>query len=92
MVRSKELLLRWAEYSAFTPVMRTHEGNHPDANHQVYTDLDTMTQFGRLTRMFAMLSDQYVRGAVRANMEEGIPVMRPLCLDFEQDQGSEFHT
>ena len=34
-VRTKELLLRWAEYSAFTPVMRTHEGNHPDANHQV---------------------------------------------------------
>ncbi len=32
--RSKELLLRWAEYSAFTPVMRTHEGNHPEANHQ----------------------------------------------------------
>lgn len=29
VVRSKELLLRWAEYSAFTPVMRTHEGNHP---------------------------------------------------------------
>ena len=25
LVRSKELLLRWAEYSMFTPVMRTHE-------------------------------------------------------------------
>ena len=35
LTRSKELLLRWAEYSAFTPVMRTHEGNEPEANHQV---------------------------------------------------------
>ena len=35
VVRSKELLLRWAEYSVFTPVMRTHETNHPDENHQV---------------------------------------------------------
>ena len=26
-IRDKELLLRWAEYSVFTPMMRTHEGN-----------------------------------------------------------------
>ena len=25
LVRSKELLLRWSEYSMLTPVMRTHE-------------------------------------------------------------------
>ena len=35
VTRSKELLLRWAEYAAFTPLMRTHEGNQPAANHQV---------------------------------------------------------
>ncbi len=35
LVRTKELLLRWAEYSAFTPIMRTHEGNFPQVNHQV---------------------------------------------------------
>lgn len=27
MKRSKELLLRWCDFSAFTPMMRTHEGN-----------------------------------------------------------------
>lgn len=26
VTRSRELLLRWAEYSVFTPLMRTHEG------------------------------------------------------------------
>ena len=25
LIRSKELFLRWAEYAAFTPLMRTHE-------------------------------------------------------------------
>ena len=53
--------MRWAEYSAFTPVMRTHEGNHPELNHQVYSDNATLAEFGRLTRMFAMLSEDYVR-------------------------------
>lgn len=36
VVRSKELLLRWAEYSAFTPVMRTHEGNRPTVRKQLH--------------------------------------------------------
>jgi alpha-glucosidase len=29
MKRSKELLIRWAEQAAFSPLMRTHEGNRP---------------------------------------------------------------
>ena len=28
-VRTPELVMRWAEMAAFTPVMRTHEGNRP---------------------------------------------------------------
>lgn len=28
-VRTAELLMRWSELAAFTPVMRTHEGNRP---------------------------------------------------------------
>ena len=72
LVRTKELFLRWAEYSAFTPLMRTHEvdnfyfiihrvtnvyqGNHPEANHQFYTDTDTLDQFGRLTQIYKTLA------------------------------------
>jgi len=80
--RSKELLLRWAEYSAFTPIMRTHEGNEPQANWQIFTDDDTLGKFGRLTQIFRALGD-YSREAVRQNAEEGIPAMRPLFLMFE---------
>lgn len=70
LVRTKELLLRWAEYSVFSPVMRTHEveeafdgfgrhpqGNEPESFHQFYTDEDTMLQFGRLTRIFTTLKN-----------------------------------
>ena len=68
--RSKELLLRWAEYSVFTPVMRTHEGNLPDINHQVYSDDDTMKKFGRLTNIYNALYEVRIE-AVRSNYEEG---------------------
>jgi alpha-glucosidase (family GH31 glycosyl hydrolase) len=43
--RSKELLLRWCELSAFTAVYRTHAGNLPSLNAQFWTDADTLAQF-----------------------------------------------
>ncbi len=84
VTRDKELLLRWAEYAAFTPVMRTHEGNQPEANHQFYTDKDTLQQFGRLTQIYTALSN-YTKEAVKQNTELHIPVMRPMFLMFEND-------
>ena len=84
VTRSKELLLRWAEYAAFTPVMRTHEGNQPEANHQIFTDENTLQQFGRLTQIYVALAN-YTRAAVQQNTDLHIPVMRPLFLAFEED-------
>ena len=60
------------------------QGNHPEANHQFYSDEDTLEQFGRLTRVYTSLAN-YTRAAVAANSEAGTPVMRPLFLMFEDD-------
>ncbi|CAL8100162.1 unnamed protein product [Orchesella dallaii] len=87
LVRRKELLLRSAEYAVFTPIMRTHEGNQPLWNHQIYTEIDTLQKFGRLTRMYKTLSN-YTRAVVRENSQLGIPAMRPLFLHYEEDEGS----
>src|SRR5699024_10494249 len=56
-VRSPELLARWAEMSAFGVMMRTHEGNRPGENLQVYSDSETRADFARATRIFAALAD-----------------------------------
>ncbi|XP_047493998.1 sulfoquinovosidase-like [Penaeus chinensis] len=85
--RTKELFLRSAEYAVFTPVMRTHEGNKPEANHQFYSDEDTLTQFARLTQMHARLAP-YTRTLVDACFDESIPAQAPLFLYFEDDLGS----
>src|SRR5215216_1880392 len=50
--RSKELLLRWIELGAFTTVFRTHEGNIPEVNHQIYSDRETLTHFARFARIY----------------------------------------
>jgi alpha-glucosidase len=84
MKRSKELLLRWAEMAAFTPIMRTHEGNRPDDNHQYDSDADTMAHFARMTKIFKHLKP-YIKAAVAENAQVGLPVQRPLFMHYEQD-------
>lgn len=79
--RSQELLCRWIEMNAFTLVFRTHEGNRPSANHQVWDSPET-------TRFFAHFSHIYrVLAPYRKAMEEeafayGYPVVRHLWFEF----------
>ncbi len=84
-LRTKELFLRWAEMATFTPVMRTHEGNRPEENFQYYDDEDTMEQFARLTKIYTKLAP-YLKEAVAINAAEGIPVQRPLFVQYEADE------
>lgn len=83
--RTKEVFLRWAEMAAFTPVMRTHEGNRPETNFQYYDDDDCMEQLARLVDVYTMLAS-YIKGLVAENAKRGIPVQRPLFLHYEQDE------
>lgn len=83
--RTKELFLRWAEMAAFTPIMRTHEGNRPETNFQYYDDDDTMTQFARLTNIYTALAP-YIKEAVKENSNSGIPVQRPIFIHYEDDE------
>lgn len=86
-LRTKEMFLRWAEMAAFTSVMRTHEGNRPDTNFQYYEDEDTMEQLARLVDIYTMLAP-YTRKLVKENAEKGIPVQRPLFLQYEDDEAA----
>lgn len=84
MKRSKELLLRWCDFAAFTPLMRTHEGNRPDDNWQFDSDVETMRHFARMSQVFVALKP-YIKQQVALNSTRGIPVMRPLFLHYEDD-------
>ena len=82
--RTKEVFLRWAEMAAFTPVMRTHEGNRPETNFQYYDDEDCMLRLARLVSIYRSLSPM-LKELVRENAETGLPVQRPLFLHHEDD-------
>ncbi|WBX84519.1 alpha-glucosidase [Sphingosinicella microcystinivorans] len=83
-VRTPELLMRWAEMAAFTPVMRGHEGNRPLQNLQIDQDPEVLAHFARMTRIYVHLAP-YLRMLSREAAETGLPVQRPLFLHFEDD-------
>ena len=83
-LRTKEVFLRWAEMAAFTPVMRTHEGNRPDTNFQYYDDEDCMDKLARLTGIYTMIAP-YIRELVKENASKGTPVERPLFMHYQGD-------
>ena len=85
MKRDRELLLRWLEFACFTPVIRTHEGNRPDDNVQLYSDETVIAGAARIARLHSALLP-YMRACVEQNAAKGTPVMRPLFFDDPADE------
>ncbi|MFD1951703.1 alpha-glucosidase [Sphingomonas arantia] len=83
-VRTPELLMRWSELCAFTPVMRSHEGNRPDDNLQLDGDPTVLSHFAAMTRVHAALAP-YVATLCDEAAKTGLPVQRPLMLDWQDD-------
>jgi alpha-glucosidase len=86
-VRTHELMFRWIEMAAFTPVMRTHEGNRPAENIQVDKSADILAHFARMTRIHAALKP-YLRQLCKEAEASGLPLQRPLFLHHEDDPGA----
>jgi len=85
--RERELMLRWMELSCFGVVMRTHEGNRPDTNIQLYNDDELIEAGVRLTKLHTRLMP-YTRSLVKEHTETGMPVMRPLFFAAPEDERS----
>ena len=89
MRRDEELLLRWLEFACFTPVIRTHEGNRPDDNVQLYSSSEIIASAARLSHIHTALLP-YLKSCVEENAADGIPVMRPLFYNApESDRAYE---
>ncbi|GAA0769230.1 alpha-glucosidase [Erythromicrobium ramosum] len=84
-VRSPELLLRWYELGAFSPVMRTHEGNRPDDNLQIDSNAELIEGCVRWSNIHAHLAP-YVRHLVIEAQATGLPAQRALFLHYPLDR------
>jgi sulfoquinovosidase len=84
-VRTAELMFRWYELAAFTPVMRTHEGNRPDDNLQIDSTPELLAGFVRWSRIHAALAP-WVRHLCAQASATGLPSQRALFLHWPEDR------
>ena len=82
--RSRELLLRWIELGAFTTVFRTHEGNIPEVNHQIYSDGETLRHFARFAKVYAAWKP-YRMELIGEASQKGLPVIRHPFIHYPHD-------
>lgn len=82
--RSEELLKRWLEAAAFTAIYRTHEGNQPWANAQIYDSDELLDHFARFAKVYQSLA--FYREELFEEAERrGWPVVRPLFAHYPND-------
>lgn len=84
-IRNYRLLHRWIEMSAFSdPFMRTHPGNLPLKDFQIWDDEATIQLFKNFTDIHVALAD-YKGQLVKEAATIGTPILRPLLLHFPDD-------
>jgi alpha-glucosidase len=82
--RSKRLIMRWAELSAFSQTMRSHEGNRPHIGWPLDGDEETMKHLARMTGIFTSLKP-YHQALSDEYQKRGTPPMRHLWLHYPDD-------
>jgi len=80
--RSEELLTRWMEFGAMTPVFRIAEGNSLGV--QYYSNHRTWKALARNIKLFQAWFD-YRKTLFREAETHGLPVVRHMMLEFPQD-------
>ncbi|MDQ0256639.1 alpha-glucosidase [Evansella vedderi] len=83
-VRSEELLLRWIELNAFTALFRSHEGNRPDENIQLYSNERIIGHVKEFGDIFAALAP-YRQELMEEAATTGAPVVRPMFFHYFDD-------
>ena len=94
----RELFVRWFQYGAFCPIFRSHGDREP----QVPMGSDTMTggpneiwSYGDeaydILRNYVLLRERlrpYLHAQADETSKTGVPIMRPLLLEFPDDEAS----
>ncbi|KAI8376556.1 glycosyl hydrolases family 31-domain-containing protein [Radiomyces spectabilis] len=79
--RSRELLHRWMELSAFTALFKTAEESFPQRSYSV---TDSMIQLAHTAQLYTSLTP-YRNHLFQEAMEKGWPVMRHLIMYYPKD-------
>ncbi len=82
--RTAELLMRWAEFAAFSQMMRSHEGNRPDKNVQIADNDQVLSHISRMVAIYRLLKP-YHKEVSQEYQREGYPSLRMTAFHYPQE-------
>lgn len=84
---TKELLCRWSQLGAFTPLFRNHSGMGTRRQEPWTFDEETIDIYRKSVniryQLIAYFYDLYYEGS-----KTGLPLLRPLVMNYEQDENT----
>ncbi len=81
---SPELFARWIQVGAFTPLFRTHS-EYNSSEQEPWSFGDWVEEISRRYIRMRYELMPYLYNAFRQSAETGVPIMRPLFMEFQND-------
>lgn len=86
LTRNKEVMFRWLDFAALTPIFRTQDRNYENPfNYQFYNDEEGYNYFARCAKAHSKLHF-YFKELEKEAVEKGLPMCRALCLHYPKDE------
>jgi alpha-glucosidase len=80
-----ELYVRWIQWGAFSPILRTHATRHPQAERRIWAFDDRIFRASRDAMRLRAALVPYIYTAARRTHDTGVGVCRPMYYAFPHD-------
>lgn len=79
-----ELYLRWIQFGAYSPILRTHTTKNPEAERRIWAYPEPYSSIMRKTFQLRMAMQPYLYTEARRTYDTGVAFLRPLYYDWPE--------
>ena len=86
-----ELYMRWVQFGAFSPILRTHTTKNPDAERRIWAYPEPYSDILRSTFQLRYALEPYTYTEARRTYDSGVAFLHPLYYDWP-DQAAAYQS
>jgi len=83
-----ELITRWVEFGAFSPILRTHTTKNPDSERRIWACPEPYSSILRSTFQLRYALQPYLYTEARRTYDTGVAFFRPLYYDAPEEEAA----
>ncbi len=83
-----ELYMRWVQFGAFSPILRTHTTKNPDSERRIWAYPEPYSEVLRSAFQLRYAMQPYLYTEARRTYDTGVAFFRPLYYDWPKDDAA----